>query len=370
MSVRGPAGGADMKGGPFDPVREDSAGPRAAAPLVTLVVAMLDEANAIEACLASVLGQDYPSDRLEVLVYDGGSTDGSADRARGMLDGRPLAAVLANPRRIQSAAWNLGIAAAAGDVVGILSGHAELAPGYVRAAVAALERTGADMVGGPVRAIGDGLVAEAIAVATSTSFGAGGARFRLATQVEEVDTVYMGVARRPTYLRFPFDEEMVRDQDDELSYRLLDAGGRIVCDPAIGSTYRSRATLRGLARQYAAYGLWKVRVLQKHPDQARLRHLVPPAFVVAIGGAAALLPFGGLPRLAGASALVTYAVANLAVSGAAARGRPRLLPVLPLVYATLHVAYGAGFVAGLVRFRGAWPAGALRRIAGTLGRRG
>jgi len=202
-------------------------------PSVTLVVAMRNEVSNIERCLASLAAQDYPSDRLEVLVYDGGSTDGSADRAGRMLDGRPLAAVLANPRRIQSAAWNLGIAAASGDVVGILSGHAELAPGYVRAAVAALQRTGADMVGGPVRAIGDGLVAEAIAVATSTSFGAGGARFRLATQVEEVDTVYMGVARRPTYLRFPFDEEMVRDQDDELSYRLLDAGGRIVCDPAI-----------------------------------------------------------------------------------------------------------------------------------------
>jgi hypothetical protein len=338
-------------------------------PLVTLIVAVLDEADAIEACLQSVLTQDYPADRLEVLVYDGGSSDGSPEIVRRVLGDRPLAAVRHNPRRIQSTAWNLGIAAAVGDVVGILSGHAELAPGYVRAAVAALERTGADMVGGPVRAIGDGLVAEAIALATATPFGAGGARFRLARQVEEVDTVYMGLARRATYLRFPFDMEMVRDQDDELSYRLLEAGGRIVCDPAIGSVYRSRATLRSLARQYAAYGYWKVRVLQKHPAQTRLRHLVPPAFVVGIGGAVCLVCLGGLPRLAGASVLVAYAVADLAASVAAARHRPRLLPVLPLAYATLHVGYGVGFLAGLARFRRGWPAGSVRRMAAALVRR-
>lgn len=337
-------------------------------PVVTLVVAMVDEADTIEVCLRSVLAQDYPAERLEILVYDGGSADGSAEIARRLLDGRPRAAVRCNPRRVQAAAWNLGIAAAGGEVVGILSGHAELAPGYVRAAVAALARTGADMVGGPVRPIGEGRVARAIAVATSTRFGAGGARFRLARQVEEVDTVYMGVARHATYVRFPFDEEMARDQDDELSYRILDAGGRIVCDPAIGSYYRSRATLGSLARQYAAYGYWKVRVLQKHPAQARLRHLVPSAFVVAVGGAVIVLPFSGLPRVAGASVLAAYTAVNLAASAAAPRRGPGLLAVLPIVYLTLHVAYGVGFLAGLVRFRRAWSPGAMRQILGSVGR--
>jgi hypothetical protein len=225
------------------------------------------------------------------------------------------------------------------------------------------------MVGGPVRPIGDGIVAEAISAATSSPFGAGGARFRLTDRVEEVDTVYMGLALRETYLRYPFDEEMVRNQDDELSYRLLDAGGRIVCDPAIASLYRSRATLRSLASQYYAYGLWKVRVLQKHPRQTRARHVVPPVFVAGLVVAGTLVTFHGLPRWAGVAGLAVYVTANLAATANAARGRPRLLPILPAAYATLHVAYGVGFVAGLVRFRGAWPTGSLRQVVEAVGRR-
>ena len=332
-----------------------------ATPVVTLVVAMRNEAASIEACLMSILAQDYPQDRLEILVYDGESTDDSLRIARDLLHGRPLAAVHANPRQIQAAAWNMGIAAGRGGVLGILSGHAVLARGYVRAAVAALAATGADMVGGPVRAVGDGLVAEAIAVATSTPFGAGGARFRLADRIEEVDTVFMGVAARSLYLRFPFDEEMVRNQDDELSYRLLDAGARIVCDPAIRSEYRSRATLRGLARQYYSYGFWKVRVVQKHPAQVRLRHLVPPAFVVGVACATVAIAADGIPRLVGLAIVGAYLVANVAATLMAARGRPRLVAVLPWIYLSLHAAYGTGFLVGLVHFRAGWPRGALRR---------
>jgi succinoglycan biosynthesis protein ExoA len=217
-----------------------------------------------------------------------------------------------------------------------------------------------------VRAVGDGLVAEAIAAATSSSFGAGGARFRLADRVEEVDTVFMGLASRSLYQRHLFDEEMVRNQDDELSYRLLDEGARILCDPAIGSQYRSRATLRSLARQYVAYGLWKVRVVQKHPGQARLRHLVPPVFVAGLAAAAILVAISGTARIAGLAGLVAYVLATLAASASATRGRLRLFPILPAVYATLHVAYGVGFLAGLVRFRAGWPPGAPRRVAAAL----
>jgi succinoglycan biosynthesis protein ExoA len=344
-------------------IRASGAGPTT---LVTLVVAVRNEAGSLAACLGSMLDQDYPQDRLEILVYDGESTDGSFQIASELLRGRPLAAVRANPRRIQAAAWNLGIAEGTGDVLGILSGHARIGRGYVRAAVAALSSTGADMVGGPVHAVGEGVVAEAIAVATSGPFGAGGARFRLANRVEQVDTVFMGVAARSTYVRFPFDEEMVRNQDDELSYRLLDAGARIVCDPAITSEYRSRSTLRGLARQYYAYGFWKVRVAQKHPAQVRVRHLVPPAFVLGLALAAVATAAGGVLRLAGLTLLGAYLLANLAATVTAARNHPRLLPVLPLVYANLHVAYGIGFLVGLVHFRASWPRGAFRTVAAAL----
>ena len=313
---------------------------------------MRNEGPSIEQCLASIAAQDYPSDRLEVLVFDGESTDDSMAIARAFVDGRPGWAVRTNPRRIQAAAWNAGILAASGEVVGIVSGHAELGPGYVRSAVDALLRTGADMVGGPVRAVAEGAIGTAIAIATSTPYGVGGARHHYLTEPAEVDTVFMGVARRETWLRYPFDEEFVKNQDDELSYRLLDDGGRIVCDPAIESSYRSRSTVCGLWRQYFDYGCWKVRVLQAHPRQARVRHLVPLALVTTLGGSALLGVTSRKARAAAALELGLYAVAT----GAAAvryrdRDRPGSAASLAVAYPVVHFAYGTGMLRGLWRFR-------------------
>jgi hypothetical protein len=206
------------------------------------------------------------------------------------------------------------------------------------------------MVGGLMRAVGEPGVGEAIALATSTPFGVGGARFHYAAVEEEVDTVYMGLCRSETYRRLRFDEEMVRDQDDELSYRLLDGGGRIVCNPAIRSSYTNRSSLRSLWKQYFEYGYWKVRVMQKHPGQIRTRQLVPPTFVAIVIGAAVLSPFTSIGRIALAGSLGSYAVANVAASVQTARPEPSLLPFMPIVFGTIHVAYGLGYLAGLVRF--------------------
>jgi len=336
-------------------------------PSVTLIVAMRNEAASIEACLASLLAQDWPDDRLEILVMDGGSTDGCRETAQRLLADRPRGRVVDNPGIVQAAGWNLGIDLATGDYVGIVSGHAELAPDYVASVVRVLEETGATMVGGPVTAEAEGPVGEAVAIATSTPFGVGGARHHYLTERAEVDTVFMGVARREDYARLRFNEEMVRNQDDELSYRILDEGGRIVCDPAIRSTYRNRSTLPGLWRQQFAYGSWKIRVFQQHPRQARVRHLVPAAFVAALFGSWALAPFSRLGRLGFAAVVTSYVAADVAFSAAgsattlegtsdASAPGSRLVRFarLLVVYPTIHLAYGLGGFAGLVRFRKGW----------------
>ena len=339
-------------------------------PTVTLVVAMRNEAANVERCVASILAQDYPSDKLEVWVLDGGSSDGSLELARSLVGDRPGWHLGVNPRGIQAAAWNLGIQAATGDVVGILSGHAEISPSYVREATRALRRTRAEMVGGPVRAIGAGAVGRAVARAISTPFGVGGASFRYLDREEVVDTVFMGVCSRDTYRRFPFDEEMVRNQDDELSYRLLDAGARIVCSPLIQSSYRSRTTIAGLWRQYVDYGRWKVRVIQKHPGQVRPRHLIPAALVVALASSAVWALLGSPGVVAFAALAGAYAFGVLVASGAAARGLDvRSAAVLPLVYPVLHLGYGTGFILGLVRFRSGWASGSLQRAVRSIVRR-
>jgi len=325
-----------------------------APPRVTLVVAMRNEESNIGACLESIAAQDYPPDRLEVLVLDGGSTDRSREIAEERIGARPGWQLIANPRISQAAGWNIGIDRATGDVIGIVGAHSELAPDYVRAAVETLERTGAEMVGGPVRARSSGLVGRAVATATSSRFGVGGATFHYADRESDVDTVYMGVSRRETYRRFRFDEEMVRNQDDELSYRLLDAGARIVVNPAIRSSYRNRATLGSLWRQYFAYGFWKVRVAQKHPRQVRPRQLIPPIFVGSLAGSVALWLAWPPGRVLFTSVAGSYILANLAASAWVGRRNPPTTVVLPAVFAVLHIGYGLGFLAGLVRFRDRW----------------
>lgn len=324
-------------------------------PGVTLVVAMRNEESNIGRCLASIAAQDYPVDRLEVLVYDGNSTDRSTEIARGFASERPGWSVRRNQRQIQAAAWNQGIEAASGDIVGIVSGHVELDPTYTSNAVRVLLGSGADMVGGPVRAIGEGAIGEAIAIATGSPFGVGGARHHDVSVPTEVDTVFMGVCRRETWLRFPFAEEMARNQDDELSYRLIDAGGRILCDPSIRSQYRSRSTLGGLWRQYFDYGRWKVRVLQIHPRRARARHLAPVALASWALGGGVLSAVSAPVRAMTVLGLATYALADTAAAiYYRDRRRAGSIILLAIVYPIVHLAYGFGMLRGLWQFRERW----------------
>ena len=324
--------------------------PRAPLPVVTLIVAMRNEERHIARCVDSLLAQDYPAERLEVLFMDGRSDDRTRELVAARIGDRTGFAVVDNPGKIQSIAWNLGIERARGELVGIVSGHSELAPDYVSCVVETLLRTGADLVGGPARAESETVVGEAIAMAMSTPFGVGGAEFRYATEERAVDTVFMGVCKRSLYERIgAFDPEMVRNQDDELSYRLLEQGGRIVCNPKIRSVYRNRATLGSLWKQYFDYGRWKVRVMQKHRTQMRPRHFVPPAFVATLG-ASALVP----PALVAIGGAYGAATMGMSVYLAARARRVDVLPYLPAAFAILHVGYGLGFLRGLYQFRDRW----------------
>lgn len=325
-------------------------------PFVSVIMPVRNEAEFIERSLGSVLGQDYPADRMEVIVADGMSDDGTRElvRAAAGRDGRVR--LVDNEGRIAPTALNAALAGARGTIIVRVDGHTEIASDYVRQCVLELERTGADNVGGRMEAEGSGTVRRAIAAATGSPFGVGGARFHYSEAEEWVDTVYLGAWRRVTFDSLGlFDEELVRNQDDEFNYRLRAAGGRILLSPKIRSCYYGRSSLSSLARQYFQYGFWKVRVSQKHPRQMRLRQFVPPLFVLALlVAAAAALAFPSAPAarlpLAGLAAL--YLAADLVAAAVEAR-RQKVNPVLlAFVYPILHLAYGSGFLAGLFRFAG------------------
>jgi succinoglycan biosynthesis protein ExoA len=326
------------------------------APFVSVVIPMRNEAATIGALLDAVLRQEYGG-RIEVLVVDGESSDDSARVVERIAARDPRVRLLHNPRRVVPSALNIAIRAAHGDIICRIDGHTRIAPDYVSAGVEALRRTGADNVGGPMRAVGGGWFGDAVAVATSSRFGVG-SYFHYGTEEREVDTVYLGMWPRAVFERVGlFDEELVRNQDDEFNYRLRKAGGRVMLTPAMRSWYQNRQTLTGLLRQYYQYGQWKVRVLQKHPRQMSWRHFVPPLFVAGVGG---LTVLGIAVPLAGVAARATFGIYLLAMLAVAASATLRrgvaawLATALALV--SIHLAWGAGFVNGLITFAGRWRA--------------
>ena len=325
---------------------------------VSVIMPIRNEANFIEQSLRAVLTQDYPHDLLEVLIADGLSVDGTRQIIAHLAEAHPdiRVAVIENSRRIVPTGLNLALARARGKVIVRVDGHTIVAPDYVRECVAALQRSGAGNVGGRMEPVSQNRFGEAVSLATSMPFGVGGARFHYSEHEEWVDTVYMGAWPRQIFERIGlFDEEQVRNQDDEFNYRLLERKGRILLSPNIRSHYYTRSTPRSLWRQYYQYGYWKVRVMQKHPRQMRPRQFVPPFFAGTLLLTLGLAPFTAIGRWGMELAAGCYAVGNLAASALMARRADwRLLPLLAVTFAILHLSYGLGFLAGLVKFWNRW----------------
>lgn len=230
-------------------------------PSVSVIMPVYNEAAFIERSLGAVLAQDYPHDRMEILIADGMSTDATRDVVAGLMGRNPNVSlkVLDNPSRLMASGMNVALACAKGELTIRVDGHTVIAPDYVRECVAQLQRTGADNVGGRMEAVSESSFGQSIALATSSPFGVGGARFHYSAQEEWVDTVYMGAWPREVFERVGlFDEEQVRNQDDEFNYRLLSHGGKILLSPRIKSKYYNRSTPGSLWQQYFEYGYWKV----------------------------------------------------------------------------------------------------------------
>lgn len=326
-------------------------------PLVTILMPVRNEANFIERSLGAVLAQDYLADRMEVLVIDGMSSDGTRGIVESLGRRDQRVRLLDNPGRIAPAALNVGLRQARGEVVVRVDGHCEIATDYVRLCVQHLREHGVDGVGGPIETIGETPVARAVAAAMSSRFGVGGSAFRTGVhKATFVDTIAFPAYTRTAVERAGyFDEELVRNQDDEYNFRLRKLGGRLLLTPDIRSRYYSRCSLAALWRQYWEYGYWKVRVMQHHPRQMSLRQFVPAVFVATLLLALAISPLTSVAGWIFGAIVGAYLLANLAASThIAGHGRIRLLPYLPVAFAILHFSYGLGFLFGLIKFRGRW----------------
>lgn len=321
------------------------------APFVSVIVPVRNEARYIEGCLRSLLQSGYPPARWELLLVDGMSDDATRETiARVAATAVVPIRMLDNPHRAIPHALNIGIRAARGEIIIRADAHAAYPPNYVARCARLLRESGADNVGGPVATVpgSDTAMARAIARLLSHPLGVGNSAFRTAKHAQEADTVPFGCYPAELFRRIGlFDERLHRNEDYEFNARLRRAGGRIVLDPRLESTYYSRATLGGLLRQAWVNGFWNAMSHYLHPACASPRHVLPLLFTL---GAVALplvpLPWGW-PLRAG---YALYALLVLAV----ALQHPRLGPSLLIAFPLFHLTYGAGIAWGWLRLLLGW----------------
>lgn len=322
-------------------------------PFVSVVVPVLDEERSIERLARSLLDQDYPRDRYEIIMADGGSTDRTLEiLSRTDVEGRIR--VLPNPGRTAPAALNVAIAASSGEIVTRVDAHSWVAPNYLSRVVSIMEETGEKVVGGPVLMSSDTPFGDALVEALYSRFAVGSVPYRTLRERAFVASLQTGSFRREVLDAVgSFDETLAVVEDLDMNTRIRKAGYRLLLDPSIRFWYVPRPNLRALWRQIRTVGLVKARILRKHPDIFRIKYVIPSAVV--LGGIASLvaaataLAFGIAPLAVAAiaylgayvGAVVVFALSRAPRLGI---GALRLLTIVP----TLHVGYGLGFLAGAI----------------------
>jgi succinoglycan biosynthesis protein ExoA len=326
--------------------------PSGAVPLVSIIIPCRNEHGFIEDCLSSTLKQIEPDGGFEIIVADGMSDDDTRDILQRLMHKESKVRLIDNTGRIASTGLNAAIRAAQGQIILRMDAHTEYSPDYILRCVELLQSTGADNVGGPARTKPGTYMERAVAAAYHSRFSVGAAKFHDVGYEGFVDTVTYGCWKKDAFERFGyFDEELVRNQDDEHNLRIIRGGGKVWQSPKIRSWYRPRGSLSALFRQYVQYGYWKVRVIQKHKLPASFRHLVPAAFLLTLlllVLSSIIWPLA-LWLLVGTFGL--YLLAVLAVSlVTAAHIHWALFPVLPFVFPCYHFGYGYGFLHGILDF--------------------
>jgi succinoglycan biosynthesis protein ExoA len=321
-------------------------------PRLSVVVPCRNENDRIETVVRSILAQDPPPGGFEVIVADGMSDDGTRSTLRQLAQYDARIHLIDNPGRIVSTGLNAAIQKARGKVIVRMDMHTRYAPDYLCQCLTILQQTGADNVGGPALTEASTYIQSVICAAYHSPFSVGGAKFHNPDYEGEVDTVPYGCWPREVFTRIGmFDEELVRNQDDEFNLRLTRAGGKIWQSRWIRSWYSPRSSLLALFQQYMQYGYWKVRVIQKHKLPASFRHLVPGLFMLSL----ILLPLLAIWWTVAAwvwlGLLAAYCGSSLLASLFAAKKNGwKLFPALPLVFVCYHLSYGFGFLCGIFDF--------------------
>jgi len=322
-------------------------------PLVSIVIPMFNEIDNIERCIDSISSQDYPQEFIEIVVVDGGSTDGSRERVVELSKKHSNLRMRANPDRLTPKSLNIGIKDANGDVVIILGAHTTLKKDFVSQNIKYMNQKKVKCVGGTQINIGESYIHQAIGNAMGSPFGFPSAHYRYWKKEKFVDTVVYAAYKKELFDEIGyFDEELFISEDAELNWRIRKAGYKIFYTPKIVSYYTPRKSLPALIKQLFRYGILRVNVIKKHFDAARLIHLVPALFIL-LTAALLILSFSDkvffdLLITVWGLYLLTVIISSIAVS---IRTKLKYILILPVIYILIHLSWGLGFIVGIFKTR-------------------
>lgn len=322
-------------------------------PFVSIVMPIRNEADFIERTIRSILENDYPTDKLEVIVADGISTDETQQVVQQIAASDARVKLIENTGKIVSTGLNKALRQIKGDIFIRIDGHCEIPPHFIKTSVQKLlANPQAWVAGGYWKTVSQGVVGQAISAATQSRVGVGNARHRLGNYEGWVDTLPYGAHHKWVLDRIGyFDEQLVRNQDDEFNMRIHLGGGKIWLSSEIWSTYYARSSLKKLWRQYFQYGFWRIRTIQKHRRPATVRQLAPMLLVLSL-----LLLF-----LLGfawnefwwllSAELAVYLLGLLYGTWEVFKQTDiKCAALSPLIFLILHFGYGLGCFWGIVRF--------------------
>ncbi len=249
---------------------------------VSVIIPCKNEEDYIDKCIQSILNSDYPTELISIFVCDGLSTDKTPEIVKKIAENNTNVHYLINKAETTPQGLNLGLKTANSDVKIILGAHAEVTPEFIKENVAILEQhPEVGCAGGVIKNVFENETSEIIGAAMSSPFGVGNAHFRTGNKDGFVDTVAFGAYRNEVFEKVGyFDEELVRNQDDEFNFRLIKNGFKIYLSQKIISLYYVRASFKKLFKQYYQYGYWKVFVNKKHQTVTSIRQLIPLFFVL------------------------------------------------------------------------------------------
>jgi glycosyltransferase involved in cell wall biosynthesis len=316
--------------------------------ICSIVIATRNEEDFIGNCIETLENQELDSAKYEIIIIDGLSEDKTVDIIVEKQKSYSNIILIHNPKKIAPSAFNIGIKNSRGKYVFILGAHAEYPSDFIKKSLDSFKENEADCIGGREIEKSKTKLGEAFAAVRNTAFGGGLSPYRYSNKKQYVKTVAFGCYKKNALLRVGgFDEDLVRNQDNDLNKRIIQSGGKILFDPGIEFYYFSRGSLKGMFRQLFGYGYWEAKLIKRRKSQLSIVTLVPSIFVVYTLFAILLLLFQGsaLPLcLEFIPYLTIFAFFAIRVIMP-----KRLNPMITLfLYLLIHFSIGLGFIIGLI----------------------